>query len=62
MLVTVLQVRCHESGEEGESPLPRPAGDADFEAAQGAVGCKKLQPLSQQGTGLVYGFSKSSLV
>ncbi|KAK4805791.1 hypothetical protein QYF61_000397, partial [Mycteria americana] len=37
-LNAVLQVRSHKSGVEGENHLPRPAGDASFDAAQDTVG------------------------
>jgi len=33
-----LQVGSHQSGTEGQNPLPRPAGHAAFDAAQDTVG------------------------
>jgi len=33
-----LQVGAHQSRAEGQNPLPRPAGHAAFDAAQGTVG------------------------
>ena len=46
-LDAVLQGGSHESGIEGENPLPRPAGHASFDAAQdtvGFLGCKRTLP------------------
>ncbi|KAK4828585.1 hypothetical protein QYF61_027675 [Mycteria americana] len=43
-LDTVLQVGSHQSGVEGQNPLPRPAGHASCDAAQdmvGLLGCKR---------------------
>jgi len=38
-LDTGLQVGSHQSGAEGQNPLPRPAGHTAFDAAQDTVGC-----------------------
>jgi len=52
-----LQVGSHESGVEGQNHLPRPAGHADFDAAQntvGLLGCESTSHRiteSQNGTG-----------
>ncbi|KAK4823233.1 hypothetical protein QYF61_000093 [Mycteria americana] len=46
-LDAVLQVGCHQGGVEGKNHLPRPAGHAPFDAAQGTVGfvgCKHMLP------------------
>ena len=46
-LDAVLQVGSHESGGEGQNPLPRPASHASFDAAQdtvGFLGCKRRAP------------------
>ncbi|KAK4814330.1 hypothetical protein QYF61_014844 [Mycteria americana] len=37
-LDAALQVGSHQSGVEGQNPLPRPAGHASFDASQGTVG------------------------
>jgi len=37
-LDTGLQVGSHQSGVEGQNPLPRPAGHAAFDAAQDMAG------------------------
>ncbi|KAK4831204.1 hypothetical protein QYF61_016041 [Mycteria americana] len=48
---TVLQVRSHQSGVEGQNHLPQPAGHASFDAAQGTVGllgCERTLPVHVQ--------------
>ncbi|KAK4811312.1 LOW QUALITY PROTEIN: hypothetical protein QYF61_024448 [Mycteria americana] len=50
-LDAVLQVRSHQSGVEGQNPLPRPAGHASFDAAQdtvGLLGCERTLPAHVQ--------------
>jgi len=42
-----LQVGSHQSGAEGQNPLPQPAGHASLDAAQdtvGFLGCKHILP------------------
>jgi len=42
-----LQMGSHQSGVEGQNPLPRPAGHAAFDAAQGMVGFLCCEPRKQ---------------